>query len=214
MSATNKKKPTHQARLLKLFEIAESQQGFFTAKQAQEAGFTATNHPYYVKQGIWTKEQRGIYRLKQYPHTNHMDLILYSLWSRDRSDRPQGVYSHETALTIHELSDVMPSKLYMTVPPGFRKSAKTPKGLSLAYDVIDPADIENRQGYRVTKPFRTILDLIKTNETSPEFIEQALVEAIHRGIITLAEFRSGPIPDSIRSNVERALSKPARRGVA
>lgn len=214
MKTPNSKKPTRQSRLLKLFEIAESQQGFFTAKQAQEAGFSSTNHPYYVKQGVWVKEERSIYRLKQYPNTERMDLILYSLWSRDRNDRPQGVYSHETALTIHELSDVMPSKLYMTVPPGFRKSAKTPKGLSLSYDVIDPTEIENRHGYRVTKPLRTILDLVKANETSPEFIEQALVEAIHRGVITLAEFRSAPIPESIRSNVERVLSKPARRVVA
>ena len=210
MKTTNSKKPTRQSRLLKLFEIAESQQGFFTAKQAQEAGFSSTNHPYYVKQGVWVKEERGIYRLKQYPNTDRMDLILYSLWSRDRKDRPQGVYSHETALTIHELSDVMPSKLYMTVPPGFRKSAKTPKGLSLVYDLIDPAEIENRHGYRVTKPFRAILDLIKANQTSPEFIEQALLEGVSRGLVTIQELRSEQIPDNLRRSVEHQLTRPKK----
>lgn len=42
---------------------------------------------------------------------------------------PQGVYSHQTALTLHELTDVMPSRLHMTVPKTFRRGATIPKGL-------------------------------------------------------------------------------------
>ncbi len=42
-----------------LFEVAESQQGFFTAKQAERAGFLNTNHGYHVKAGNWIREGRG-----------------------------------------------------------------------------------------------------------------------------------------------------------
>jgi ATP-dependent Lhr-like helicase len=41
------------------------------------------------------------------------------------------VFSHATALTLHELSDAMPAKLDMTVPPGFQRMAATPEGLRL-----------------------------------------------------------------------------------
>ncbi|MGB7128727.1 MAG: type IV toxin-antitoxin system AbiEi family antitoxin domain-containing protein [Candidatus Rhabdochlamydia sp.] len=46
-----------------LFEIAESQQGYFTFKQAIAAGFSDKNHRYHVQNGDWIKVLRGIYRL-------------------------------------------------------------------------------------------------------------------------------------------------------
>src|SRR5579871_759702 len=46
----------------RLFEIAESQQGYFTAKQAKAAGFAEKTHPYHVQVGNWIREYRGIYR--------------------------------------------------------------------------------------------------------------------------------------------------------
>lgn len=196
------------AKQTKLFEIAEGQQGFFTAKQASSAGFLPTNHPYYVKAGLWMKEERGIYRLAHFPRSERWDLVLYSLWSRDRNDQTQGVYSLESALSIHELSDVSPSKLHMTVPPTFRKSAKTPAVLKLHYDEVPPTDIQAAHGFRVTKPFRTVLDLIKEKRTSLEFIEQALVEGVSRGLISVSELRSPEIPAEIRVSVERSLGHP------
>ena len=183
----------------KLFEIAEAQQGYFTAKQAETAGFLATNFPYHVQTGAWIKEARSIYRLKHFPLPPRGQLVLYSLWSRDRNDKPQGIYSHETALTIHELSDVMPAKLHMTVSSSFRKSAQTPKVLRLFREDLRSSDYEEKHGFRVTTPIRTILDLINTGETSLEFVEQALVEGVDRGIILLKDLESEKIPKEIRA---------------
>jgi hypothetical protein len=56
---------------------------------------------------------------------------LWQLWSRNRNDDIQGVFSHETALALYELSDVMPGKLHMTVPHGFDRSAAIPPVLVL-----------------------------------------------------------------------------------
>jgi len=42
--------------------------------------------------------------------------MLWYLWSQNRQEIPKGVYSHNTALSLHELSDLMPSKLHMTAP--------------------------------------------------------------------------------------------------
>jgi predicted transcriptional regulator of viral defense system len=105
-----------------LFAIAESQDGYFTMAQALEAGFARSTHSCHVKAGNWLREHRGIYRLRQYPRTDHGHLVLWSLWSRDRHGVPQGVYSHATALALRDLSDANPSKLHMTVPPAFRRA--------------------------------------------------------------------------------------------
>ena len=166
-----------------LYAIAEGQGGFFTAKQAADAGVDRTHHAYHVRAGNWQREHRGIYRLAQYPVPERSDLILWSLWSRNRDgDEPQGVYSHQTALSLYDLSDLMPSKLHMTVPTKFRRMAETPSILALHYDDLPRNEIEEREGYRVTRPIRAIVDV--SHYVSPEILSQAFAEAKTRGLIT------------------------------
>jgi hypothetical protein len=44
----------------RLHEIAQSQQGFFTTKQATRSGFAEKTHSYHVNAGNWIREHRGI----------------------------------------------------------------------------------------------------------------------------------------------------------
>ena len=167
-----------------LYRIAEVQQGYFTTKQAKQAGYAENTHPYHVHAGNWVREQRGIYRLARFPSSPQSDLVVWSLWSRDRTDNPQGVYSHVTALSIYELSDVMPSKLHMSVPYSFRRNSATPPILILHKADIDDRDIEQMTGFKVTRLLRTILDLMAEDKTSRHIIKQALEQALQRGLIT------------------------------
>jgi predicted transcriptional regulator of viral defense system len=107
---------SHLEASRRLFDLAEQQQGFFTTKQAKAAGFAENTHPYHVHAGNWVREHRGIYRLALFPAPDRPDLVLWSLWSRNRKEEIEGVYSHQTALRLHELSDLNPAKLHMTVP--------------------------------------------------------------------------------------------------
>ena len=160
-----------------------------TAKQAEEAGFDRTNHAYHVRAGNWEREHRGIFRLAHFPANERPDLVRWCLWSRNRQDHPQGVYSHQTALSIHDLSDVMPSKLHMTVPLKFRKNSKIPPVIALHYADLPAEATEERTGFRVTRPMRAILDLSDSQELSPDLLAQAFVEARKRGLITESEVR-------------------------
>lgn len=167
----------------KLFAIAEGQGGFFTAKQAAEAGIDRTHHAYHVRVGNWQREERGIFRLTQFPAPQRPDLVLWSLWSRSRQDDiAQGVYSHQTALSLYDLSDLMPSKLHMTVPTKFRRAKAPPSILSLHYADLPESQIEEREGYRVTLPIRAIAD--SSQDVSPEILSQAFSEAKSRGLVT------------------------------
>jgi predicted transcriptional regulator of viral defense system len=170
-----------------LFEMAEGQQGYFTAKQAAEAGYQLGSQAHHTKSGNWVRVERGIYRLARFPQSAEEQLVIYALWSRNRAGAPEGVYSHQTALSIHDLSDVNPTKLHMTVPAAFRRRAKTPKILVLHHASLDEKDVEQRQGFAVTRPLRAIADVARAESVSRDIVEQALTEGRQRGLITVRE---------------------------
>lgn len=186
-----------------LFEIADRQQGYFTNAQAELCGFSRTNFHRYLSNGEWVKEGRGIYRLTQYPITNRPELVLWSLWSRNKSGAAQGVWSYETALDIYELSDVMPPKMHMTVPKKFRKRAATPKVLVLHFEDLAKEDIRFQQGYMVTSPLRTLIDIVESNRLSDDLVSQALHDALHKGVVSREEIRdSNRNPIAIKKLME------------
>src|ERR1035437_14250 len=66
-----------------LFQIAEQQQGYFTAKQAAEVGYPLGSQAHHVKSGNWVRVERGIYRLARFPQSDEEQLVIYALWSRN-----------------------------------------------------------------------------------------------------------------------------------
>ncbi len=169
---------------IQLYRIAEAQGGYFTAKQAASLGYASNKRVYHVQAGNWLREHRGIYRLALYPEPDRPDLILWWLWSRDRTDRPTGVYSHQTALSLHELTDVNPSRLDMTVPASFRRGAPIPKILRLHYGYISEPEQEALFGVPVTNALRTILDVWEEGSLPKDTLRQAFEQARSNGKIT------------------------------
>lgn len=200
---------SHREASRRLFALAEQQQGFFTAKQAKAAGFAETTHPYHVQAGNWIREHRGIYCLAQFPTPERPDLVLWSLWSSNRKEEIEGVYSHQTALSLHELSDLNPAKLQMTVPTHFRRNSDIPRILVLHYDDLPTSDIQAGPGYKFTRPLRTILDLIEAGRVERTFIRQALRQAVDRGLITRQQLRGAVLSETARKLVEDALRQAA-----
>jgi predicted transcriptional regulator of viral defense system len=176
-------------RTKELFELASHQQGLFTAKQAEQAGYVSNNHVYHVKAGHWLREARGIYRLALFPKSPDEQKVTYSLWSQNRAGQVLGVYSHETALAHYELSDINPSKLYMTVPKKFRRNSKIPKILKLQYADLTQDMILESRGFFVTKPARTISDIINCGWISFDLVRQAIHEALAKGLLHRSEMK-------------------------
>ena len=175
-----------------LFEIADRQQGYFTSQQAEECGFSRPNFHFKLQSGEWIKEHRGIYRLARYPISERPELVFWTLWSRDKKGKPQGVWSHETALDIHELSDIMPAKMHISVPMRFRRRIETPKTLCLHFVNLTESDIETRQGFKVTTPLRTLIDVIDEGIVSQEQVIQAIQEALQKGLISSQDLAQTP----------------------
>jgi len=193
-----------------LFAIAKDQSGFFTTKQAKAAGFAEKTHPYHVQTGNWIREYRGIYRLADFPATERPDLMLWYLWSRGRDEVPQGVYSHETALSLYELSDANPSKLHMTVPTTFRRNSEIPSVLVLHRGNIPPQDIQELFAVRCTTPLRTIRDLETQSKTDRVLLRQAVREALARGLIVTSDLEQGAFPADARRELHALASGEPR----
>lgn len=192
----------------RLHEIAQSQQGFFTTKQAIRAGFSEKTHSYHVNARNWIREHRGIYRLADFPTPERPDLMLWYLWSQDRQEQPEGTYSHDTALSLHELSDIMPSKLHMTVPREFRRNSKIPEILVLHRANLDPSEVQEVHGVRVTRVLRTIMDLLRSGHMDRSQLKLAVDEAIHRGLIARGEIDRMP-HDKLQRSLRELAEQPA-----
>lgn len=191
----------------KLFELADRQAGYFTAKQALEAGYGYPLQHYHRERGHWLPVSHGLFRLRRYPERENEDLTRLCLWSRDREDEPQAVASHETALRLYGLSDLMPEKVHLSVPHGFRK--RPPKGVILHKSELMEPDVEQWDGCKVTTPLRTILDVVRSREVSPEHLESAVQEAVTRGLVRrkrLREELSHLEDDERRKIAEDAIS--------
>jgi predicted transcriptional regulator of viral defense system len=82
-----------------LFDLAAGQDGLFSTAQAAEAGYSPQLLQKHLRAGRVRRVRRGVYRLVHFPPGEHDDLAAVWLWSNRA-----GVFSHETALSLHELS--------------------------------------------------------------------------------------------------------------
>ena len=163
-----------------LFSKALEQGGYFTAKQAKDAGYDYPHLDYHVSTGNFERVEHGLYRLTSLPPGEHDDLVRLTLWSRNRLDEPQAVVSHESALVLHDLSELLPAEIHLTVPPSFRK--EPPPGCLLHKARLAPREIEERAGFRVTVPLRTLLDAA-AGDVPEEQLQKAVADALARGLV-------------------------------
>lgn len=185
-----------------LLALAAGQGGYFTAQQALSFGYAYPEQHYHVKEGNWLKVARGIFRLREYPLPEHGDLVVLTLESADRSGTPQAVVSHETALAVHELGDANPAAIHLTVPPGFRKRLSSRAALHHAR--LGAMEWEEREGYRVTTPLRTLLDIAASSESWP-LLEGAVRDALERGLVRRNQLLTAPGREPARSRVRAAV---------
>lgn len=168
-----------------LTQIAVSQGGYFTARQAADAGYGSSHLRYHLAAGNFERVGHGLYRIPTLPIAEHDDLLRLHFWSRDRNDRPQAVVSHQTALALHDLAEFIPTRVHLTVPPSFRKRA--PKGCTLHRATLDAHDTQGISSLRATTPLRTLRDLAGDASMPAEQFQRAVDEAVRRGLIGRAE---------------------------
>ena len=145
-----------------------------------EAGYYHRLQNYHKTEGNWKLIERGIYRITNYPDSPNEHYIPWSLWSCGRRGEPQATISHQTAASIDNLGDLMPAKVHLTVPKSFRK--KPAGGCVLHKAKITPAEREFREGFFITKPLRTVIDLVEL-PIEGDHLNKVVEDMLRRGMI-------------------------------
>lgn len=185
----------------RLFEIASEQGGYFTAGQAATCGFSKASLSYHARRGRFLRVKRGLYRLAQYPASPREDVLAAWLGA----GRDEAVVSHESALDILGLSDVVPERVHVTVPRS-RRYRPTSPGVAIHTTTrpLMKGDVLTRDGIPVTSPARSIVDAAEAG-TAPEQVVQAARDAIERGLATIGQLQAAT--KGRGSRVERLIQR-------
>jgi len=165
-----------------LFAVAQAQSGYFTTAQAALSGYSRPLLHKYLATGKVVRVRRGVYRLVHFPASEHEDLIVRWLWAEQ-----VGVSSHETVLALHDLSDALPGKVHLTVPPSWRRRRlRVPAGLVLHFADVGDVDRASYSAVPVTEPLRTLRDCIEANVGS-DLVRQGTLQSRRRGNVSAKE---------------------------
>lgn len=188
----------------RLFHAATEQGGYFTAAQARESGYSWALLGHHTKSGRFIRVRRGLYRIREYPSSPREEVIAAQL----AAGSDVAVASHESALEILSLSDVVPDAVHLTVPRSRRYRPASP-GV-VVHTTTRPIladDVVVRDGIKVSAPTRAIVDAAETG-TAPEQIAAAVVQALDRGMATepqllkAARERGGRVEGLVTSAIE------------
>ena len=188
-----------------LFDVASEQAGYFTSAQAHALGYGWPQLTYRSKHGSFVHIRRGLYRLRNFPASPREEVM--AAWLAAGKDST--VVSHESALDLLDLSDVVPEAVHLLVSRTRRYLAAHP-GVILHTTTrpLSANDVETRSGIRTTAPTRTILDVAETGAGSEQVI-LAIRQARRRGWISEVTLRQQATERGgrVASLVARALKE-------
>lgn len=207
MGASMRDQPATAPDRMCLFHVASGQAGYFTAEQARGCGYSRALLSHYAKSGRFIRVGHGLYRLREYPSSPREHVLAAWL----AVGKHVAVVSHESALDLLGLSDIIPDAVHLTVPRS-RRSLPSAWGVKIhtTERPIAPSERWEREGIAITSPTRSILDAAEKG-ADPDQIELAVVQAVERGLTTTAELRRAASNRSRRvaELIEGALQKVA-----
>jgi predicted transcriptional regulator of viral defense system len=198
-------KPSRTEKLQRLYELAATQAGHFTAAQARSVGYTRRSLQYHVAAGHFERVRRGFYRLVGVPSDPHEDIV--GAWLRFA---PRGaVVSHDSALSLYDLEPSRSREIHLTLPREHRPRNQRPETGIRLHTVTVPLqrdEVASRFGVTVTSPARTIVDIAEIG-VDPSVVIQATGRALAIGLVTPDELRTALRQRSVRVRrlVERAI---------
>lgn len=192
-----------QALRRRLQRLAADQHGYFTAAQALETGYSYQAQKHHVDYGNWIRVDRGLFRIPEWPASQDDHLVRWTLWSVG-----QAVVSHATALSVHNLGDVDPAAVHLSVPNNFRRSAA---GLILHRPPPPSEHVEERDGYRITTPGRALAECAEMR-IEQQWLDGAVEEALNRGLTNARRLRdvAANLGPAAELGIHRALEAANR----
>lgn len=156
-----------------IHQIIENNKGFVTATQVTDAGIPRRCLSAMVESGRIYKVERGIYAL---PEVWEDDLFFMQYRFS------KGVFSHETALYLHAMTDRTPISYTMTFPVGYNTGGVRKYGIIAKLSIADTyklgiTEVISPCGnpLRVYDIERTLCDIVKVRHKGDiQVINQAM----------------------------------------
>jgi predicted transcriptional regulator of viral defense system len=188
-----------------LYQLAAEQRGHFTTAQAHDYGYSRALLTHHVGAGTLRRVHTRVYRFRDYPAEPREEVV--AAWLALGSE--QAVVSHQSALELWGLSDVIPDAVHLTVSRSRRHFPRLPG--AVVHTTTRPLraeDVRAREGMRVTSPERTILDVAAAG-VAPEQVETAIRQANERGWVEPDSLLAGAVTRGSRvaALVRRALTE-------
>jgi predicted transcriptional regulator of viral defense system len=183
----------------RLVERAAEQHGYVTTRDAREIDIDPTQLRLLAARGRLERVGRGTYRVPVLPRGEHDEFAAAVAWSLGR-----GVISHESALTLHDLADVNPPRIHVTVPRNNHPRAAGGELYRIHRRELAGADITYTDGIPVTTVARTIRDCLAAG-TDPYQLRAAIDHAEADG-----RLRRGPAAELRAALDDTAVKRQAR----
>ncbi|MHB8276968.1 MAG: type IV toxin-antitoxin system AbiEi family antitoxin domain-containing protein [Candidatus Humimicrobiaceae bacterium] len=159
-----------------LIKMLEENNGILTAKMARDAKIPQEYFSIMIEKGLIKKTGRGLYSSK----TTYVD-EMFEL----QATNPNVIFSHLSALYVHDLTDRTPLKMTITVPRTQNASRLIASGMvevkrsNEQTHLLGVSEARSPAGFiiRVYNKERTICDIVKNSKNTDQ---QILTNALKR----------------------------------
>jgi predicted transcriptional regulator of viral defense system len=172
-----------------LYEIACRQQGFITAHQATECGYSRQLQVYYVRKGEWIRHARSIFKLLCFSEASPFpdEYYVTLLWSENQQGEYEGVIGYSSALFVHGLIEKAPEEIHFIVPKKFRRNSPSPGRIRFHRRDLQPEFVDSVHGLKVMTVFATVRDLLMRNSLDDAALNHILNIAVEKNKLTIEE---------------------------
>ncbi len=163
----------------KILEILKKNNGIITTAEVTASGISRGSLKHLVDTGIIERAARGVYQM-----ADVWDDEMYHLQVQYK----KGIYSGETALYLHDLTDRTPIQFQMTFPNSYnltnvkRKNIKCNRVIKKLYD-MGVVEIKTPAGnlVRAYNMERTLCDILRTqSDTDIQIVSDAFKRYMKR----------------------------------
>ena len=156
-----------------LEDLLDKNEGILLTKEIVEIGISRQLLSKYVKMGYIERVAQGVYLSK-----DAFEDEMYVLQARSK----KAVFSHETALYLHELTDRDPLQYTITLPSGYNATKFKDNGAYVYFikDELLGLGVEDKKTpfgrtIRVYNKERTICDIVRSRNTiNPSVVNEAI----------------------------------------
>ncbi len=171
-----------------LMDVAVDNGGYVTPSLVAPHGVPAVELRKMVSRGTLQAAARGVYRIPSLPYDPLDEFILARMWAGGR-----GVISHDSALLVHELCDINPIKVHLTIPTSYRISRSGGERYVIHHGDLTPEEITRIDAVTLTTIRRTLTDSLRS---VPANLMRAAIETARE---------RGSIPTDLRDDLVRSL---------